>query len=411
MINDVYFPNFAKPLFQPYRHKVLYGGRGSGKSYAVADALLIKAAQKKSRVLCAREHQNSIGDSVHSLLRQRIEELGLNGDPETRDEKNLFYTVTAGKIFNKIGSEFIFKGVTANVGGIKSIPFITDLWIEEAENISERSWNILEPTVREEGSEIWVTFNPRYPEDPTYQRYIIHPPKDAYIKKVNYSDNPFFPKVLEQLRQHQRKVDYDNYLHTWEGETLKSTAAQIFKNKIHIEEFEPDPNTWDGAYFGVDWGFSQDPTVMVKVWLHGDCLYIEKEACSTRVDLDGLYSFFTAAIPESVDHVIRADNARPETIAYCTRHGFPNMIAADKWANSVKDGIAHLRSYHKIVIHPRCIHAQEQFRKYSYKVDPLTQDPKPDILKMHDHIPDAVRYAIDPMIQLNNTFNIDALLT
>ena len=185
------------------RYKVAYGGRGSGKSYGYADACLLKALQKKIRVLCARQLQTSIKDSVHKLLCDRISAHGL-------DE---WFEITQQAIRCKNGSEFIFKGIQNNVQEIKSMEGIDICWVEEAQSVSEESWEILIPTIRKEGSEIWVSFNPDREEDSTYQRFVVNPPRDCKSVLINYMDNPWFPEVLRREMEYCKEVDYGKYEH------------------------------------------------------------------------------------------------------------------------------------------------------------------------------------------------------
>jgi len=235
------------------RYKVAYGGRGSSKSWTVARILLIKAMQQPLRILCTREIQDSIKDSVHKLLKDQIRLLGLAG-----------YTVQNDVIKHVNGSEFLFKGLYSNLSKIKSFEGVDICWVEEAEAISEKSWEILIPTIRKNGSEIWVTFNPYLETDPTYKRFILNPPPNAIIKKVNWSDNPYFPKELKEEKDYIKEVDYDLYLHIWEGHCKTASDAQIFRGKFVVEDFNvhkiaKEKNLSIEFYFGLDWGFSQDP--------------------------------------------------------------------------------------------------------------------------------------------------------
>lgn len=190
------------------RYKVYYGGRGGGKSWAIADALLIFGTQKALRVLCARELQVSIADSVHRLLSDRIEVLGLQA----------FYRITQKAIEGVNGTSFLFKGLKHNSTEIKSTEGIDICWVEEAEKVSSSSWEVLIPTIRKEGSEIWVTFNTKNVTDATYQRFVVHQPTNAVVRKVSWRDNPFFPAVLMQERIDMERRDPEAYTHIWEGE-------------------------------------------------------------------------------------------------------------------------------------------------------------------------------------------------
>jgi phage terminase large subunit len=191
-------------------------------------------------------------------------------------------------------------------------------------------------------------------------------------------------------------MDADTYRHIWEGEYLQISDAQVLRGKFVSDTFTPGED-WDGPYFGADWGFSQDPTALVKCWIHGRRLYIEREVYEVGIEIDHLPGRFET-IPGARQSVIRADSARPETISYLSRQGF-QCVAAPKWAGSVEDGVAHLRGYDMIVIHPRCKNTLNEARLYRYKQDRLTGDILPVIVDANNHAIDAIRYALAPMIQ------------
>ena len=217
------FPSKLKYLFEPHRYKVAYGGRGSGKSWSYARALLMMGTEKPLRVLCTREIQKSIKQSVHTLLKDQIQALGLGE----------FYEIVENAIRGKNGTEFNFAGLATNtVESIKSFEGVDIVWCEEAQNISKRSWDILIPTIRKPDSEIWVTFNPYMDTDDTYKRFIINKPSNARIEKINYTDNPFFPKVLEIERERCSISNPEDYANIWEGDTKAAADGAIYHNEI-----------------------------------------------------------------------------------------------------------------------------------------------------------------------------------
>src|SRR3990167_5358556 len=185
------------------RNKILFGGRGGGKSYAFADALIGKALYNRLRILCTREMQNSIRDSVHKLLSDRITALGFDD----------YFVVQKDSIQSRIGSEFIFKGLRHNISEIKSTEGIDICWVEEAERVSENSWTVLIPTIRKENSEIWVSFNPEDENSATYTRFIKNPPPDCKSEHLTYRDNEFFPDVLRREMEYDKRIDPDKYEH------------------------------------------------------------------------------------------------------------------------------------------------------------------------------------------------------
>jgi phage terminase large subunit len=219
---NLQIPKAYEFLFAKKRFKVLYGGRGAGKSFSIADALLILGCQKPLRILCARELQISIADSVHRLLSDRIEALNLDG----------FYKITQKSIEGVNGTTFLFKGLKHNYREIKSTEGVDIAWVEEAENVAARSWEVLIPTIRKPDSEIWVSFNTKNVTDATYSRFVIRPPDNAVVKKVSWRDNPFFPEVLDIERRDMQKRDPEAYDHIWEGEPDIRFSGAIYAKRM-----------------------------------------------------------------------------------------------------------------------------------------------------------------------------------
>jgi phage terminase large subunit len=375
------------PALGEVRYRVAYGGRGSGKSWQMARALLSHGTRQPLRILCAREYQTSIRDSVHHLLASQIVDMGVEG----------FYDVQQSIIRGINGTEFIFKGLRRNVTEVKSTEAVDICWVEEAEAVSDQSWQVLIPTIRKPGSEIWVSFNPALETDPTYQRFVINPPERAIVRRVTYKDiGNLLPDVLKHEAEELRRRDPEAYAHVWGGAPWQRSDAQVFAGKFKVDDFEPGKE-WSGPYFGADWGFSQDPTVLLRCWTYDGALYIDQETAGIGWDMDEIARRF-AQIPDAMTHTIRADSARPETIHEIKRRGF-RIEAAPKWSGSVEDGIAHIRSYRDVIIHPRCKRVLEEFRLYSYEVDKQTGDPLPKVRDAHNHCIDALRYALAPLIR------------
>lgn len=385
-------PAKLAPLWKPFRYKILRGGRGGAKSHGIARTLLLMAAQKQMRILCARELQVSIKDSVHKLLVDIID-----ADPAL----SAVYSYTKNSITNVLGSEFLFAGIRNNITKIKSMEGIDIVWVEEAEAVSSYSWQTLIPTIRKKGSEIWVSFNPDQEKDPTSQRFIVNLPPNSLEIVMSWEDNPWFPDELRDEMEYLYKIDPDAAAHVWGGGYRTNSEAQIFNGRYSIESFVPDVE-WDGPYFGADWGFSIDPTTLVKVYIHENKLYIYQEAYAVKCDIDDTPELFDQ-VPGARKATITADSARPETIRYMQRHGYSGVRPAVKWPGSVEDGLEFLKSFEQIIIHPQCKHAAEEAKLYSYKVDRLTKEPTVDVEDKHNHIWDAVRYALEKLCKQSTT--------
>lgn len=223
-MTEIQFPESLAFLFDKARYKVAYGGRGSGKSWGMALALLIQGTgDVPIRVLCAREFQKSIADSVHSLLADHIAR-----SPALSE----FYTVQNTTIIGRNGTEFIFAGLRHNIASIKSIEGIDRCWIEEAQTITKGSLDVLIPTIRKEGSEIWLGFNPELAEDEVYRRFVLNPPPNAIVRKVNWDQNPFFPSVLREEMEQLKASDYDAWLNVWQGNPKQVLEGAIYANEI-----------------------------------------------------------------------------------------------------------------------------------------------------------------------------------
>ena len=227
-VSAVDFPIKLQMLFDPCRYKVLYGGRGGAKSWGVARALLVIGVKKPTRVLCAREFQNSIGQSVHKLLSDQIIALKLES----------FYEITQNSIRGKNGTEFAFVGLKNNVTNIKSFEGVDLCWVEEAQSVSKTSWNILIPTIRKEQSEIWITFNPELESDETYQRFVVSPPENCKVAKINWSDNPWFPDTLRLEKDALFSRDREAYNTVWEGLCRQTVDGAIFAKELTMAELD-----------------------------------------------------------------------------------------------------------------------------------------------------------------------------
>ena len=377
-------PEWALPLLNPARYKAAYGGRGSGKSHAFAE-LLIEAhiMDQTSRSVCVREVQKSLAQSVKRLLELKIEQMNAGA----------YFEVQEAVIKSKKGDGMIiFQGMQNHTAdSIKSLEGYDRAWVEEAQSLSQRSLDLLRPTIRKPGSELWFTWNPSQATDPVDALLRGEkPPPDAIVLEVNFDGNPWFPDVLRQEMEYDRGRDPDKYAHVWKGGYLQNSTARVFKN-WRIEEFDAPADAIHRL--GADWGFAQDPTVLVRCHIIGRTLYIDHEAYMVGCEITSTPDLFMQ-VPEAERWPLVADSSRPETISHMRKHGFPKIMAAVKGKDSVNEGIEWLKSY-DIVVHPRCTHTIDELTFYSYKTDPLTGKILPVLQDLNNHVIDALRYACE----------------
>ncbi|EPC7690614.1 PBSX family phage terminase large subunit [Providencia stuartii] len=385
------------PVFENegVRYRGAYGGRGSAKTRTFALMTAIRGYMaamngQSGVILCAREYMNSLEESSMEEVKQAIRSVPWLSD---------FYELGEKYIRTKCRSvSYVFAGLRHNLDSIKSKARILIAWVDEAESVSEIAWTKLAPTVREAGSEIWVTWNPEKDGSATDKRFRKNPPDNAVVVEMNYDDNPWFPSVLEDERLNDRaRLDEATYAWIWEGAYLENSDKQVLANKYVVQSFPDD--LWqkaDRLLFGADFGFAKDPNTLLRQFILNDCLYIEYEAYGVGVELDHMPEFYDK-IPEARKWPIKADSARPETISYLKRQGF-NISAAKKWQGSVEDGITYLRGFKQIIIHPRCKETAKEARLYSYKTDRITGEVLPVIEDAYNHCWDAVRYGLDGYI-------------
>lgn len=387
---DIEIPaKLVGPLFTPHRYKILKGGRGSAKSWSVGRVLPALGLQTKKRILCTREIQQSIKNSSYKLILDQIELLGMSSR----------YDILKTEIRGHNGTEFIFQGLgNLTAESIKSFEGIDIVWVEEGHTVSNRSWELLIPTVRKAGSEIWVTYNPDEETDPVDVRFIQQHPPDCIVTEMNWMDNPWFPDVLKAEKDYLYSVDPDTAAHVWGGGYRKVSDAQILRGRWKVKEFTPVEGLWDGPYHGIDFGFSQDAGTMIRMWIWEGDLYIEYEAAGLEVDNDDLAPLWDT-IPGARNYIARADCARPETISHVRRAGYNRVVACEKWKGCEEDGIDHLRTYKNIVIHPHCELAIQEAKLWSWKKDRLTGDILRVTTGKFDNTWAAARYGLEPIIK------------
>ena len=383
-------PEWALPLLEPSRYKGAWGGRGSGKSHMFAEMMLEEHIMNQSQSsVCVREIQKSLNQSVKRLLEMKIQEMNAGAYFEVQD------AVIKSK---KADGRIIFQGMQNHTAdSIKSLEGYDRAWVEEAQSLSQTSLDLLRPTIRKPGSELWFTWNPRQASDPV--DLLLRgptPPKDANVIKVNYADNPWFPAVLKDEMEYDRRRDPDKYQHVWRGEYLQNSESRVFRN-WRIEDFDAPADAIHRL--GADWGFSVDPTTLVRCHIIGRTLYIDHEAYMVGCEIVNTPELFMQ-VPEAEKWPIVADSARPETISHMRRNGFPKIMTAVKGPKSVEEGIEFLKNY-TIVVHPRCTHTIDELTLYSYKTDPLTGKILPVLEDKKNHVIDALRYACEAVRRAN----------
>lgn len=376
-------PRVYLPLLDPGRYKGAHGGRGSGKSHFFAELMIERHISEKTDSVCVRENQKSLDQSVKKLLEHKIEALNAGA----------YFEVQDARIKSLDGGVIIFQGMQNHTAeSIKSLEGFDIAWVEEAQTMSQKSLDMLRPTIRKPDSELWFSWNPRHATDPVdvLLRGEELPP-GAIVVEANFEDNPWFSDTpLVEEMEFDRKRDYDKFLHVWKGQYLQNSEARVFKNWV-IEECEAP----QGAVFrlGADWGFSVDPSVLVRCWIDGKRLYVDYEAYMVGCEIDALPALFMS-VPDAEKWPITADSARPETISYMRKHGFPKILPAIKGARSLEEGVEFLKSF-DIVVHPRCKHLIDELTMYSYKTDPLTGIVIPQLEDKDNHVIDSLRYACE----------------
>lgn len=371
-----------------WRYKIFHGGRGGAKTQHFARALIKLSQEYKVNILCCREIQNSIEDSVYRVIKLLIEKHDIGGDFDIKNDK----------IINRYtGSVFIFKGLKRQtVDSLKSLEGIDICWVEEAHSVTHKSWEVLDPTIRANNSEIWISFNRKLPNDPVWERYCKNPDNETLLVKVNWYDNDYFPETLKKVKDRDYKRDPQQARHIWEGEPEVRSEALIFNGYWEVKDFELEGEVvW---WHGNDWGFANDPTTLIRCCEIDNHLYIDKAVGAKKCDIGRDTANLFNRIETAKKWPIRSDSARPESISMMRKFGF-NMVPAKKGKGSIEDGIQHLKSYDMIIIHSSLDEVIKEFSTYSYKVDKTTEEVLPIIVDDNNHYIDALRYALEPVMK------------
>jgi len=393
MESNAQFPVKMASLFDKARYKIYYGGRGAGKSHSAAKALLVLGAKSQIRVLCAREYQTSIKDSVHKLLCDQISLMGLEG----------FYEITQTAIKGKNGTEFAFVGLKNNVANVKSYEGVDYCWVEEASTVSRNSWNVLIPTIRKDGSEIWVTFNPELETDETYQRFVLRPPEGAIVQKINWSDNPWFPEVLALEKDALKSRDPSAYQTVWEGLCRLTVDGAIFAQEMQVAELDGritkvnyDPTKPVHAIFDLGWADSTAIWFLQFVGMETRLIRYHEDSQKTISHYLALmqtygYMYDTLWLPHDAQNKTLASNGKSiEEIVRAAGHK-TRIIER----TPIVDSINAARTIFRNCWFDRenCYDGLQCLRHYRYEVDPETgQFSRNPLHDQYSHGADAFRY-------------------
>lgn len=397
------FPAWAEGLFQPKRYKVLHGGRGSGKSWAVARALLIQGAQRQLRVLCTREVQKSIKDSVHRLLSDQIQAMGLGH----------LYEVLETEIRGPDGTLFVFAGLASHtVESIKSYEGVDMVWVEEAQVVSKRSWDVLIPTIRKAGSEVWITFNPLLETDETYQRFVASPPVNSWVQQVNWVHNPWFSPELEDERQSAKARDPDGYANIWEGQPLRVAEGAIYRHEIdrmyeqgRVRPVPYDPLLRVHTVWDLGWNDSMTVGFFQRSGSELRCIdYIEDSHKTLDFYVQEIekraWRYGTDFIPhDGASRDFKTGKSTEELLKAMGR----NVVVLPRM--DPEEGIKAARMVFARLFfdEAKCIRLLECLKRYRRAINQQTREPMGPLHDEFSHGADMFRYAAMAVEQMGNT--------
>ncbi len=395
-------PHKLLPIFQPKRYKVIHGGRGSGKSWSVARALVSLGASKPIRVLCARETQKSIQESVHRLLKDQIESLGLDQ----------FYTIQENKILGTNGTEFTFAGIRQQgVFNLKSYEGTDICWVEEAQVVTKKSWDVLIPTIRKPGSEIWVTFNPELDTDETFSRFVVRPPEESVIIEMNWQDNPWFPPELDKERRQWLDRDPIGYLTTWEGKCRPAVEGAIYANEIEATQREGriravpyDPQLKVHTVWDLGWNDSMSIICVQRVASEVRVIdYIEdshRTIDSYVMQLqERKWNWGTDYIPHDGAHRdFKSGKSTQELLQTLGRN--VQVLARGNPEEGIR--LARMIFPRTYFDADRCTELVNHLKRYRRQINQVTQEAGAPLHDEHSHAADAFRYLAQSLDMMNN---------
>jgi phage terminase large subunit len=399
----ILFPEKLQPLFKPARYKVIYGGRGKGGSWGIARALLLQGWEQPLRILCTREVQKSIAESVHQLLSDQIKLLGLEA----------FYRITETAIEGRNGTLFTFAGLKQlTIANIKSFEGYDRVWVEEAEGITKRSWEILIPTIRKTGSEIWVNFNPRLDSDETYVRFIERTPPDCVLIPMSFRDNPWFPEVLEKERIYLQQSDPAAYDNVWEGKCRAAVEGAIYATEI-AQAFESKrvrPVPYDPllkVHTVWDLGWNDRMSIGFVQRVQSEILWID-----FLEDQFKTYDWYVAEIKNRRYNLGKAylphDGAHKNAQTGLSAAEILKKLGLDVpevgRPNPIEDGIKTVRLMFRQMYFDevKCKELVEHLRRYRRSVPSTTNEPQGPLHDEHSHAADMVREACQRAKDMRN---------
>lgn len=386
---------FKQMFIGKYRYIILYGGRGGAKTHVACKYLLIQGMLSHKTILITREYQSSIKDSTYSELKNMIYQNNLTDYYEIKHD-----TIVGKKSYN-CNTKFIFKGLARDINTIKSTADIDICFVEEAETIKAYDWDVLIPTVRKANSQIIIAFNPIEEQSDTYQRFVINKPPHSLVIEINYLDNPFLSDTALAEIEYMKEKNYSKYEHIYLGKPISMTEDVVFKEYFKIDNLNITHNKRDFLYndkkiyplYGLDFGFSVDPTAIIEVFLlDNDIIYINREIYEHKLLITKYAELIKQKMPESINKQFYCDNARPDSIAQLNHDGL-NCEGATKSKGSIEAGIEYLKGK-QIIVNPDCKNMIYELYNYKYKIDRTTSQITTDIIDANNHLIDALRYAL-----------------
>lgn len=389
-------PSKLKSMFSnKSRYIILYGGRASAKTYTICQYLLIYGMTSSKTILITREYQSSIKDSTYSELKNIINKENLHDYYEIKHD-----TIVGKKDYNQY-TKFIFKGLAKDINTIKSTADIDICFVEEAETIKAYDWDVLIPTVRKANSQIIIAFNPVEEQSDTYQRFVINQKPNSLLIEMNYLDNPFLSQTALEEIEYMKQKDYAKYEHIYLGKPISMTEDVVFKGYFKIDNLNIIHNTRDFLYninkvyplYGLDFGFSTDPTAIIEIFLlDDDIIYINREIYEHKLLITKYAELIKQKMPEAINKRFYCDSARPDSIAQLNHDGL-TCEGATKSKGSIEAGIEYLKGK-QIIVNPSCKNMIYELYNYKYKIDKNTSQITTDVIDANNHLIDALRYAL-----------------